>query len=173
LQNYPEEPIHVLNLTHMIESPDYSGFSFRQVQQLLLNQSTIPQTDVVTLKQVDNELNRLIKLKAWRQSVEADCSDIDKTIQQLVSYRKETTRPNGTIKGFRSAVEREYQRHQKAIQRLLKKAKKDCPDAYAYIRNHLKSGIYFQWVTDDIDNKKFVFPTIQNKKKTTTTHRRC
>ena len=150
LQSMPNEPVHVLQLSHLIEPPEFGSYSYGQVERLLLKAEELPQTDVKTLKQIDKEINRLVAMKANRMETGADCTDIITVLGQLVRYRDETTRPNGSIKNFRLEEGREYQRHQSAVKRLLKKAKRDCPEAYDYIRSHLKMGTYFTWISDSV-----------------------
>jgi len=143
----PDEPVQALKLTHLIDPPAYEKLSFVQAERLLNRTEDIPQTDGITLKQVNDEMNRLIKVKAHMMEAGISTDTEDFIIEMLAAYHRETTRPNGTIKNFRTANEREYQRHQAAIKRLLSKAKKECPEAYAYITAHLKTGLYFKWDT--------------------------
>jgi len=150
LQKIPNEPVHVLQLSHLIEPPEYGKFSFEQVERMIKKQEKIPQTDGTTLRQVNNEINRLVKMKANRLEMGVDCTDIITVLEQLVRYREETTRPNRSIKNFRLENGHEYQRHQSAVKRLLQKAKRKCPEAYHYIRSHLKMGTYFIWLSDSV-----------------------
>lgn len=175
LQMYPDEPVHVLQLSHLIEPPDYGMYGQKQVDRMLLETENIPQTDRITLKQVDTELNRLVKIKAYRLEAGLDCSDLDFKIEVLAAYHRATTRPNGTIKNFRSSADREYQRHQAAVKRLLAKAKKECPEAWAYLTSHLKMGMYFTWLSDDhaLPVEIPSQPKTNTRNKKTIRHRRC
>jgi hypothetical protein len=175
LQNYPDEPVHVLQLSHMIEPPAYQGLSPEQVDQLIFKADDIPMTDRTTLRQANRELNRQIKIKEARQKAGLPCDDQDFIIAWLIAYHKGTTRPNGTIKPFRGNAEKEYQRHQAAVRRLLDKAKIECPEAWGYITTHLKMGIYFAWLSDQYAAAG-VNPSLDsfyNKSQMTSCRRRC
>ncbi len=149
LQSMPDRPVHVLAISLLIAPPEGGSLSYAQVERLIRQNEAIPQTDAVTLKQVNNELNRLIKIKAWREAAGLPRDGgMEAAIDMLCAYHRETTRPNGMIKNFRLETEREYQRHRAAVRRLLKKAKLECPEAYRCIRSHLKTGTWFTWSSD-------------------------
>jgi hypothetical protein len=141
----PDSMVHCIALSHQIEPVESDVLGEKGTDYLIQNLEKIPMTDFRTLKDVDKELNRQIKIKAERMNLGLKVTAQNRLIKQLICYRKETTRPNGSIRDFYSVEMKEYQRHRSAISRLLNKAKLECPEAYYYVKTHLMSGIYFYW----------------------------
>lgn len=146
----PDKNVHCIALSHQVEPAENRYLGPHGAEKLIQNLEKLPMTDVKTLREVDRELNRLISIKAELKSAGQDFSEQDREIEQLIKYRKECTRPNGTIKDFFCVENREYQRHRSAIKRLLDKAKKECPEAYYYVKSHLQMGIYFYWSSEKL-----------------------
>jgi hypothetical protein len=146
----PDRMVHCIALSHQIEPVENEVLGEKGADYLIQNLEKIPMTDVRALKQVDKELNRQLKIKAERMHLGLDVSAQDEAIFHLIRYRKETTRPNGSIRDFFSVEMKEYQRHRAAITRLMNKARRECPEAHYYVKAHLLSGIYFYWSSKEL-----------------------
>jgi hypothetical protein len=150
----PDQMVHCIALSHHLEPEESKSVPAGKVDRLIRDLDKIPMTDDKTLREVDRQINRLIGIKAEKLKLEQDCSDLDAELDALVSYRKQTTRPGGAIRHFYSVEQKEYQRHRAAVSRLLEKAKKECPEAYHYIKSHLLTGTWFFWSSDELTPRK-------------------
>jgi len=147
LLSKPDEPIHVIRLSHTIDPPSYPTWQFDRFRRTFENNCGIPQTDKQTLRDIDKRLIKLIAIKAELMVNELDFAEIETEMQTLIEYRKETTKPNGRIKSFRLETQKEVKRHRISFQRLLDKALVECPEAYCFFKKHVQTGTYYKWLS--------------------------
>lgn len=177
LLSKPDEPFHVIRLTHTIEPPEFPAWKYDRFTRAYESNCGIPQTDSQTLKDIDQRLIKLIAIKAELVVNDLDFTHIEKEMQVLVGYRKETTRPNGNIKNFEQETRKEIKRHRTAFQTLLNKAQLECPDAYYCFKRHVQTGLYYKWISFP-DEEELAKAISQHEKGKSTkpqinNHRRC
>jgi hypothetical protein len=147
LLSRPDEPFHVIRLSHFINPPDCQGWHYEQFTRKYENCCGILQTDTKTLKDIDKRLVKLIAVKAELVVNKLNFTEVETEMQNLLKYRKETTKTNGRIKNFRQEIQNEVQRHRIAFTRLLDKALVECPEAYYLFKQHVQKGKYYKWVS--------------------------
>ncbi len=147
LQSKPDEPIHVIRLSHMIEPPEFPAQQYESFTRIYESCCGIPQTDTRTIKEIDKCLEKLIIKKAALVANNLDFTHLEAEMQSLIKYRKETTKPNGKIKKFRQETFKELQRHRKAFIRLLDQALIECPEAYYHFKAHVQTGQFYTWIS--------------------------
>jgi hypothetical protein len=168
LRAFPDKMIHSIELSHYVEPPEGCiECNPDQADYLVRYESAIPMTDDRTLRQIDAEIIRLVSIKAEKQNLGLDVSDLEAELEMLQDYHRQCTRPNGKIRSFRTGSFQAYQRHMSGIRRLLIKAKAECPEAYYYVKAHLLTGINFCWSSQDLSANKVKSPQRHKSRKRT------
>ena len=109
----------------------------------------IPMIDDKTRRDCMKEANKLIARIAVTRELgnEELAGKLQRDLDLLKKYLRETTMPGGKIKNFPDKSDREYQRIYQAINTILKKARAESPEVHAYLERHIKTGKTFAWVT--------------------------
>lgn len=143
LIRHPNRPI----MSTVMELALSTELNVDEAENQVYHPAAIAMTDQRTLREVDLRLLRLQELKAMYladldKEISPDHSNpYDTEIKQLMKYRKECTRPNGTPKSFQDEYRRAYRRQYAAIRRLLAKAEADGHDeAVAIVKRSLRLG---------------------------------
>lgn len=110
----------------------------------------IPMTDAQTIAACHRELKTLIPLIASALDLGsyALAERLFGAFDKIRRYLMETTTPRGRIRFFPNAEQREYQRLLQAFRRILDLARREYPEAYYYIKQHVKTGATFAWLKE-------------------------
>ena len=154
LLRHPNQSIHSINLTHMIDPPDYTSLNSFSTLELApeINPfeaiSKIPMTDHQAVREVYNRMNSLVRQKADIQSLSdsVNTAAINAEISALKKYLSECQRPGGKIRNCNDDERKAYQRISVAVKRLLEKAENEHPEAVAIVRKNLSMGTYFRYL---------------------------
>ncbi|MDZ4121346.1 MAG: hypothetical protein U1C33_02930 [Candidatus Cloacimonadaceae bacterium] len=170
LMQMPDSPVHCIQLCQMLSCPDASllqsladeaadhideedspsptpRIDIRAHIHLVYDQG-IPLTDIKTVRDIYRRLNRLISQKAHCQSENVDHSAIDTEICALKRYLSQCLRPGGIIRNSLPEQKKAYDTLAKSIRLVLNKARATDPEAYHYLKTHLKMGNHFTWIRD-------------------------
>jgi hypothetical protein len=149
LQDNPDVFYHVSDLADLVFEggillqTDHGNFG-------RLHEEKIPMTDAQTLSQCRKELIWLVKQIEGATTLGLDdvAAALTLRFDGIRKYLGETTTPRGRIRDFPSQEMREYQRVFKLYWRVLQKAKAESWEVYCAIRQHVKTGTTFAWLTD-------------------------
>jgi hypothetical protein len=143
-------------LSTVLELALYRGITIPEAEQGYYHPLGLPLTDAKTLREIDQRLIHLTRLKEEQlrareylntspgsESSPADkqSNPYDAEISALIRYRKECTKPWGGIKHSDDELRRAYRRHYAAIHRLFNKAGREgLHEAVAIVKHSLRLG---------------------------------